>query len=164
MFWEVSYSSAASYFVAVCDDLQHESGYSWHGGSLYSAADWYFLSVCHGWQHESGYSGHELEIMAFRCSSVFCSCLQWTSAWISFFRKYAGDHGIQLQLGILLLFAMYGSMNQLIQDTRWKSWYSAATWYFFTCSRWLAAIFRLFMTWAGVQGIKLQLGILYLVA
>ena len=41
-----------------------------------------------------------------------------------------GDHGIQLQHGILYLFVMTCTMDQVIYDTGWRSGYSAAAWYF----------------------------------
>ena len=46
------------------------------------------------------------------------------------FRTQAGDHGIQLQHGILYVSAMTCSINHVIYDTGWRSWYLAAAWYF----------------------------------
>ena len=144
-------------------------------------------------QHESGYLGHRLEIIVFSCSMVFCTCLRWHAAWIRLFRTQAGDDGIQLQHGNLYLFAMTCTMNQVIYDTGWRSWYSAAAWYFVlvcddmhhesgylehrleimvfswrivicTCLQWHGAEIRLFRTQAGDHGIQLQHSILYLFA
>ena len=108
-----------------------------------SAAAWYFLLVCNDMHHESSYLRHRLEIMVFSCSMVFCTCLQWRAPWIRLFKTQAsimvfscsmvfctclqwhapwirlvktrnGDHGIQLQHGILYLFAMTCTLNQVI--------------------------------------------------
>ena len=90
--------------------------------SWYSAAAWYFVLVCDDMQHESGYLGHRMEIMVFSCRMVFCTCLQWHAAWIRLFRTQAGDHGIQWQHGILYLFVMIWSINQVIKGKGWRSW------------------------------------------
>ena len=138
------YSGAAWYFVCVCNVMHHESGYLRHRleimvfscsmvlcARLQWNAPWHSLFktqagfdgiqlqhdivlVYNDMHHESGYLRRRLEIIVFSCSMVFCTCLQWLAPCIRLVKTRNGDHGVQLHHGILYLFAMTCTLNQVI--------------------------------------------------